>query len=329
MCVLLLSVQAQIAFDYSLADALRSQSLHTLKKLGDEFMEINVLLEDSWTSLDKGDYTHTERQLKQYVSISREAKDLNNLWTTLWWLAFTAVRRGECGAAIEWLQQSRVAAHESGISNFMARTIELWAVCEPQQALTLGEEELARYRHAGDDVGIADMQLALGRIQMDLGQLDAAQVLLMDCLKLWRRLGMAGNEWGGAGWACLELGHLAAMQGDSPLAVAEQWFKHGLAHFRDVGMKWGIALVLAGLHDMALHLGQTDRAARCAGAASGMLRPEELITLRPADRLPFERAIASAQVRCARDTAFAVARHAGQGIPLIQVCQWVLEVENT
>jgi hypothetical protein len=228
-------------------------------------------------------------------------------------------------------------------------------VCDPRQALAIGADELSQYRHAGNEVGVADIQLALGRIHMDGGQVDSARSSLTESMELWRRLGMSGNEWGGAGWACLELGHLEAMQGHPQSAAAlyerslqlheeahamdgvaaaclglghaclerdqflqaERWFKRSLCHFREVGMKWGVALALAGLYGATMQLGHEHTAAVYAGAASAILRPEELITLRPADRLPFEHMLASAQSHLS-DAGFAAAWRTGRDMPLAQ-----------
>lgn len=358
ICRLLLSVQAQCGFDHERAQILRNSSLQTLQELGDDFSAINTMFEEAWARLDAGEYAIASAQLAHCKTLSLSVQDLNSVWTNLWWLAYIELGTGSSDSAHLHLNESIAVAHTCGITNFMARSIELLARCDPGQALALGQGELNALRTVGDEVGVSNLLLALGRIQLDLGHLEAARSMLVECAALWSRLGYAENEWGGPGWACLELGHLQLQKGNPSDALvhydeslrlhtrakapdgmalaryhrarlaarqglaaqATRWFAESLQQFRALGLRWGIALSLGGLYDTAMQRGDAHTAAHFAGSACAMLRLEELAMLRKVDRHGFEHMMADAQLHMA-GAQYSSAFREGNALSIPAACE--------
>ena len=225
------------------------------------------------------------------------------------------------------IKQSLHAADAGGVKEWAARTLDQWGLIDRPAAISFGEAQLSQWQRLGDRRSLAHLLHVLGRLYTDAGDYAQASLRLQESIALWDEVGINWNEWGGAGWAWLDLGHLARLSHDVSLAhdyyqrgldihkeagveegvaaaqrflghiaykdgdlgIALKQFKASLRTSRDEGGREGIAYVLAALAEIVHTHGHQTDAARLSGAANSLLYADELITVRPSERLDFDR----------------------------------------
>ena len=111
------------------------------------------------------------------------------------------------------------------------------------------DEGLTLFREAGDQAGISDSLLGLGRAAYFQGDYATARSLFEESLSVGRA---AGYPWGSA-QALYRLGMVLLIQGD--YAQARTYFEESVAIFRKLGDRWGLSYSLTALGEEALRRG--------------------------------------------------------------------------
>jgi tetratricopeptide (TPR) repeat protein len=175
-------------------------------------------------------------------------------------------------------------------------------------ARSLYEESLNLARELGDKAGVAISLNNLGLVAYLQGDHTSARSLYEESLALKRELG----DKRGVAISLSNLGLAALEQGDYTSASSR--FEESLTLRRELGDKWGIALSLAGLGGVAVALGSAGNSRNAQGSTTGAIGEsgeiemgvrllgvvEALLgsigaVLEAEDRLPYERAVASAR----------------------------------
>jgi tetratricopeptide (TPR) repeat protein len=145
----------------------------------------------------------------------------------------------------------------------------------------------------------------------------AARALHEESLALYREI---GDKAGIA--SCLNnLGNVAREQGNYPAARA--LYEESLTLYREIGDKRGIAECLARLGGVAVGVGQVDRGANLLGAVEGLLGSMDAVLDRE-DRLPYDRAVASARAQLGEE-AFEQAMQEGRAMSVEQAIHYALD----
>lgn len=181
-------------------------------------------------------------------------------------------------------------------------------------------ESLALAEEIGDRWGIAGSLLQLGRLAHRAGQEDRALRLLEQSLALCRRL---DDMWGSAS-ALHGLGVIAEDAAAWDRAAGS--YQAALALAQQKGWTWGVADCLEGLARSAFGQGHPRHAARLFGAAAG-LRATLKTPIPPPERALNEQCVVALRARLG-DNAYAVARGAGQSVPLEQVIDDIIAAES-
>lgn len=133
-------------------------------------------------------------------------------------------------------------------------------------ARTRFSENLAAYRAAGDDWGVANSLNNLGIAALRQNDYDEARRCYTESLSLWRKL---GNRHAVA-LSLNNLGNVANLQKDFDAARALH--EESLAIFRELGDERGIALTLHHLGDVSRDRAEQDAARQLYEEAFGMFR---------------------------------------------------------
>ncbi|MDR7522095.1 MAG: tetratricopeptide repeat protein [Armatimonadota bacterium] len=335
--------------DYARAEARSTESLAAYRKLGHAegtALSLNTL---GIAARNRGDYVQARSLLEQSAAISRTAGHRWALAEALNILGVTARRQGDLAAATALVEESLAlwrqlgdrwglaaslghlgvvarqrgdyersrALHEESLAlrrelgdrrNIAAALMSLGIVArhlgDYQQAGAILEESLTLSRELGDKMSVAASLCSLGLVAHRRGEDERAAALLEESLALSRALGDRVNH----AAALCNLGFVAAHQGD--YARAGALHRESLNLYRSLGDWSAIADCLTGLADVSAAEGQADRAARFLGATDALRRARG-VPLPPADRVLYERAVASARTLLGEE-AFAAAWASGQ-----------------
>ena len=184
-------------------------------------------------------------------------------------------------------------------------------------ALSLYEEGLALSHELGDRQGIALAVVRLGILAYMQGDYLTARSQYDQALVLMREL---DDRWGIA-VSLSNLGSTAYMLRD--YSAAHSLHLESLQIMRELGNKRGIALGLAGLAEVAIENGQAQEGARLLGAVDALFESFGGV-IEPDDRIPYDRAVASARSQMGEE-AFERARQEGRAMSMEQAIAYVLE----
>jgi DNA-binding CsgD family transcriptional regulator len=171
---------------------------------------------------------------------------------------------------------------------------------------------------------MADCLYLSSQVALSLGDAATARSLAEESIALSREIG----DREGLSESLPLLARILAVQGD--VARARTLYEESLAVARETGNKMNIAICLEGLADMAVAQGVVDPsvsgvqstalsslwAAQLWGAAES-LREAIGAPMPPVDRVPYERAVATARARLG-EQAFARAWAKGKAMPLAE-----------
>ena len=188
-------------------------------------------------------------------------------------------------------------------------------------ATSLLEESLALSRLVGNANGTAWALNHLGHIAEFEHDYGRAMRLHRESLALFR---VFGQQHPGIPWAHQSLGECALAQGD--LVGAQAWFAAGLAQFRSLGSREGVAVCLAELGSITGLDGRPAQAARLWGAAEALRQAIGWGPAPPTDAT-YERAVAAVRANIG-DEAFAAAWAEGLMLPLDQAIAEVLRADS-
>ena len=309
----------------------------------------------------QGDYAAARITLEEAHSTSRETGDKKSMALALNYLGLTSFIQGDYSAARVLLEDSLAIWKEIGdkwgmalaLNNLGGLTLEQGGYAA---ARSLYEQSLHIQREIGDKWGIAISLNTLGNVFYQQGDYSAARSLYEQSLVVKRAI---GEKWGiasslsnlgivsqmqddyatarslyeqslvirlemGDKWSIAaslsNMGNLSYMQGD--YSAARSLYEQSLAIQRDIGNKSGIAGSLAGLGEAAIEIGQSQKGAELLGASQDLLEAIGAV-LEVSERIPFERAIASALSQLGEE-AFEKAWREGQAMSQEQAIQYAL-----
>lgn len=253
----------------------------------------------------------------QECSPGSRAKALNGA-------GYLAGRQGDYSSARSLSEASLILGWEAGDTQSISLSVNnLGAVAYEEgdytKACAMFEESLALRRTIGDKWGIAMSLNNLGIVAYEQGDFPRAGALHAESLALLREI---GDRWGIA-MSLNSLGNVACEQGD--YTGARALHEECLALGREIGDKKSVAACLAGLGGAAIALGQeglVEKAATLLGAAQGLLQSMGAVLDRD-DRLPYERAVASARYVLG-EAAFEKAGQEGRGMSLEEAVNYAL-----
>jgi len=288
-----LGVLAWRQADLDAAADLGEQSLRIARAIGDRWNTAMALflLEMVWRT--RGDYVRATAFMEESLHLFREVNDGWGVATALLGLGTIMRMRGEHARAAGYYDEAlRLFIGLQDRSGVAASLYSLGLVAREQgdigHAAELAEAALGTARMLDDLSRVAFAVHLQGLVARDRGDYARAAAALQESLAVFDRI---GDVWGVA-YSLGSLGILARLQGD--LARAEALLRDSLSLRNRHGDRWGIAESLEGLGVTAVAQGQSARAARFLGAAEA-LRESLGTPLRPTDRTPHERAIASAR----------------------------------
>ena len=257
-----------------------------------------------------GDYVSARSVHEEGLALRRELGDKKGIAASLNNLGSLAQQQGDYVSASALYEESLALKRELGDDWSVAISLSNLGLVAQQQgdyvaARSLYEESLNLARELGDKAGIAISLNNLGLVAHLQGDYTSARSLYEESLALKRELG----DKRGAAISLSNLGLVAVEQGD--YTPASSRFEESLTLRRELGDKWGIALSLAGLGGVAVALGSASysrssaigetgeageigRGVRLLGVVEALLESIGAV-LEAEDRLPYERAVASAR----------------------------------
>ena len=171
-------------------------------------------------------------------------------------------------------------------------------------------------RELRDMWGIAYSLSNLGTLAYSQGDYSAARSLFLEGLALGREL---GNKRAIA-ISLNNLGNLTYMQED--YLAAHSLYLESLQIRRELGDNWGIAASLAGLGAVAVESGQPRRGTSQLGASEAQHEAIGVV-MEPDDRIPYDRAVASARAQLGV-VAFEKAWQEGRAMTVEQAIEYAL-----
>lgn len=243
----------------------------------------------------QADFIQARVLLEQSVTLFKEMEDRERTVDALRNLGNELRHQGDFEAAREHLSNGLALSRQLGDRWQMANLlgdlgIVMQALGEDKDARRMYEESLSIKRELKDKRGIAMMLVNIGEVARSEGDYNTAQPLYQEALTLAQEL---GDKWG-IGMVMHNLGHVAFHQGDYEYAL--DLLTQSLRLFHELGYRRDVAYCLAALAGLAGALHQPEHAATLFGV-SDKLSGHTTSHLDPADRLEFERNLASAQLQ--------------------------------
>jgi non-specific serine/threonine protein kinase len=225
-------------------------------------------------------------------------------------------------AAAECLALWRGLGDEDGVAWALATLGEMDLFGgDYRRAQSRLEASVAAFRRLGNPVGVSQSLLSLGLAAAGRGDPARARAALDESVATYRALG----ERRGLSLALAGLGRVTAMGGDHRGAWSS--LRESLSLQRDLVDRADAAETLEWCAGLAAVRGQTERAARLAGAAGALRAAREVAWAVPVGRDLLERWLGAAR-RALGEDAFEAARAAGQALPLEEAIADVLASEG-
>jgi tetratricopeptide (TPR) repeat protein len=246
----------------------------------------------------QGDYGSARPLLEESLALEREVGDKKGMAASLNNLGSVAQQQGDHATARSMYEESLALKRELGDKFGVSISLGNLGLVTQQQgdyvaARSMYKESLSLARELEDKGGVAITLNNLGLVAHLQGEHATARSMYEESLALKRELG----DKRGIAISLSNVGLVALEQGD--YTSARSHFEESLTLRRELGDKWGIALSLAGLGGVAVAPGSTAepgeiaRGARLLGAVEALLESIGSV-LEAEDRVPYERAVASA-----------------------------------
>ncbi len=299
--------------DLNEARAFSWETLALARQLGDRAATALALNQLGNLAYVQGDFVAAGAFYRESLSLRRQVGDRIAIAGSLNNLGLVALAQYAPALARSYLHESLAMARELDDAHSLAFALTNLAAVDVHSgdfagAEALLRESLATSQQLGYRPGIAGGLADLSDVMRLRGDLDAAVRLGQEGLTLWRELA----TYFGIATALLALARtrLAQMQA----AEAGPLFQEALRLFGDQDRKPDMADCLRGLAVTAGLLGDTDRAARLAGATTALFAALDM-SAPDARQLPDVQALAAVQT--AGDAAtWAAAEAAGAALPL-------------
>jgi predicted ATPase/class 3 adenylate cyclase len=315
-------ILAWLQADYSSARSQLEAALVLGRGVGDKRGMSRALGNLGNVAIEQGDYTAARALFDESLALSRELGDKRDIAVRLITIGSIAYLQGDYTGARAVYEECVVLFREVGDKSSFALSLDNLGLVAQEQgdyagAITLHEESLALRRELGEKGGIALSLNNLGTLAWQRGDYTGAGALLEESLALRRELGDRKGIANSLG----NLGGMACEQGDYTGAGA--LYEESLALRRELGDKQGIAVSLAGLGVVAVGMGEVERGAKLLGVVEGLLESLGAVLNRE-DRLPYERAVASARSLLGEE-AFERAWQEGRGMSMEEAIDYALE----
>jgi tetratricopeptide (TPR) repeat protein len=289
----LLFVESRLARqlrDHADAYALLQESLAIYQGLGHKAQVQRCCFDLALLAREQGDYAGARSYDEQCLAMAREAGDERGIAFALIGMGSSAYLGGDLGATNSLVEEAlRIVRQRPGDYNDME--------------------------------AIANACELRARVAVTRGDYVSAQTDLEESLALFPELGALRR----AAAVRHQLGQVALHQGRGGAAAGR--FCENLLFWQQDSHYPEIAACLEGLGEVAIALGDAERAARLLGAAAAV-RESRNVPIPPIERADVESAVARAQTALG-EAAFAAAWAEGQAIPMEQMVAEALQLAPT
>jgi predicted ATPase len=233
-----------------------------------------ALLGAGWLAWDEGDYAAASLRAEESLSIARELGDKRTIGTVEWLLGLVCMGQRNSGAARPLLEESHTLFQELGDRSGEALSLYFLGMAayfsgDLAAARAHYEESLRLFRELGDVFAVTWVMSALEVVGLPQGDEQLARSLYEQRLPLLR----ASQDRGRLGMLLINMGEIWLHQSGGE-QQAKMLYKQGLHLWQDMqGEDDGIGIVrgLAGMAEVAVAVGQAERAGRLFGAAVNLL----------------------------------------------------------
>jgi DNA-binding CsgD family transcriptional regulator/tetratricopeptide (TPR) repeat protein len=217
----------------------------------------------------QGDSASAQRDYSECLAIGRSIKDEHLVAHALRGMADALVSVGDYGQADTFCRESLAAFRRIGALAETAETLSrlgntILLEGDVVTSIPLYEESLALYRQLGDRVGIANQLWSLGSAELIREKHVTARPHLEECLAIRKDI----KDELGIPYALFVLGYVNRQLGD--ISVARSQFRAAIPKLLELGDRWGIAMTLDTMADLALAEKQMRDALSFAAAADAV-----------------------------------------------------------
>jgi adenylate cyclase len=241
--------------EFELALECLVQAKEVLTTLGDNAGLAQVLIETGFVLVSKGEIAQGREQLKEGLTLAREAGNKLDAALALTWLGDLTAGQGDYATGQALVEESLNLRREIGDKWGIASSLTTLGYVAYNQgdyatARALFEESLNLRREIGDKWGIAGSLYDLGNVAHRRGDYATAQALLEQVLSMAREMG----DRNGTAMTLNILGNVAMSQAD--YAAGQVLYEESLSLMREMGNKWGMMSGLTNLGNVAYVQGE-------------------------------------------------------------------------
>ncbi|MCL4506638.1 MAG: tetratricopeptide repeat protein [Chloroflexi bacterium] len=325
-----------------------------------------------YTAMQRMDYPAAQSQFDSALALARGMPYSHGMVVALCGLIWIRLKRGEntdalLTQALELAQEGarRADRARGDASQFdVCSVINNLAAVDLRAALEIGESEVTRLREMERPEELAITLQLFAELLLISADYARAETVLLECLALWRDVGVQWNVGSGTARTMLDLGMMAWLSHDwdsarswyeqslelyrhvgdvervarlhiligytriakGDLASAHVIIERGLTLYREADQPAGMVLALTALGTLALAQGHAERAARIFGAAAA---PRDMLlsfSICPANSVIQNHEIAAA--RSQLSVLYKAAWEEGMTLTLDQALDYVRETTS-
>jgi non-specific serine/threonine protein kinase len=313
--------------------------------INDPIEHIEAFFWAGYTRMHRRDYSAAQTKFEAGLALAQEQQFSHGIVVCTNGLSWVHLKRGDLAGAEKLVRQCLATAQEGSRRSDASRgdasqfdvvsVINTLTAIDVHAALTVCETEVAGQRSQARREDLAITLQLYAELYMMEGLYQQAEIVMLECLSLWRELGVQWNVGNGVARTMLDLGTVAWLIGDA--AAARSWFEQSLEQYRRTGdvervarlhillgythlakgnlagattaiergvtlyieadQPAGLMMGLAAFGSLAVALGHSERAARIFGAAAAPRDTLLLWFINPASRVIYEHEIALARSR--------------------------------
>jgi non-specific serine/threonine protein kinase len=290
---------ARVQGDYVTARSLTEESLALFRELEDTRGVADAFKSLGLMAWHQSDYAAAQSIFEQSLALCQEIDDRLGMADALHHLGHVVLDQGRYAHATRFFRESVALYREAGDTlqtTTLVGDLGLSAYLQEDYATARSfvEESLAFAQEEATNDAIAECLNRLGDLARCEGDDTRAEALYQESLVLFQQIGLKPHLAG----TLHNLGYIALHRRDYGQAAAR--FTESLKMLQDIGDRKGMAECLMGLAGLACALDDSRRAARLFGAAEAQ-REALGATLWPANRLEYERNLASLRAQLTED----------------------------
>ncbi|GEM_PF-2239227 len=365
----LLRLQAFRGYNLSQWSDYANEVVRLAHHIEDPIEHIEALYWAGYAAMHRQDYAVAQAVFERGLARAQSVQFTHGMAVSTCGLGWVRLKHGEVEGAGALIRQALAIAQEGARRGDASRgDASQFDVCsvinslvsiDLAAALAACETEVAGQRALSRPEDLAITLQLYADLLLIGGDFPQAELVLLECLTLWRSLGVQWNVGNGVARTMLDLGMVAWLIGDAGsarswheqslelyrrvgdvervarlhvliglthitkgnLAGALASINRGLTQYQEAGQPAGIMLALAALASLAVSQGHTDRAARILGAAMAPRDTLLMWLISPASRVIYDHEIALGRSMLG-DKLFASALAEGEGMSLSQAAEY-------